>query len=75
MMRRQAAAGRPVISRVRSYIGEVISELKKVVWPTREEARRLTIMVIIIAGAIGLFLGVVDYGFTHLVEWIVGLGG
>ncbi len=74
-MRMQAAAGRPLISRVRSYIGEVISELKKVSWPTREEARRLTIMVIIIAGAIGLFLGIVDYGFTHLVELIIGLGG
>jgi len=74
-MRRQTTVGRPGIPRIRSYIGEVISELKKVVWPTREEARRLTIMVIIIAGAIGLFLGVMDYGFTRLVEWITSLGG
>lgn len=68
-------AGRPLIPRVRSYIGEIISELKKVVWPTREEARRLTIMVIIIAGAIGLFLGVTDYGFTRFMEWLTSLGG
>ena len=74
-MRRQDTAGRLGIPRIRSYIGEVISELKKVVWPTREEARRLTIMVIIIAGAVGLFLGVMDYGFTRLVEWITSLGG
>jgi len=75
MMRRQGPGGRSVIPRVRRYFGEVIAELKKVVWPTREETRRLTIMVIIIAGAIGLFLGIVDYGFTHLVELIIGLGG
>ncbi len=68
-------AGRPLIPRVRSYIGEIISELKKVVWPTREEARRLTIMVLIIAGAIGLFLGVTDYGFTRFMEWLTSLGG
>ena len=74
-MRRQATARKPIIPRIRSYIGEVISELRKVVWPTREEARRLTIMVIIIAGAIGLILGVTDYGFTRLMELITGLGG
>jgi len=74
-MRRQATAGKPIIHRIRSYIGEVTSELKKVVWPTREEARRLTVMVIIIAGAIGLILGVIDYGFTRLMDLITGLGG
>jgi preprotein translocase subunit SecE len=74
-MRRQATARRPGLPHIRSYIGEVISELKKVVWPTREEARRLTKMVIIIAGAIGIILGVFDYGFTRLIEWITSLGG
>ena len=74
MMRRPLARG-PIIPRIRSYFGEVISELRKVVWPTREETRRLTILVIIIAGAIGAFLGVADYGFTELVEWITGIGG
>jgi preprotein translocase subunit SecE len=63
----------PIIPRIRNYLAEVISELKKVVWPTREETRRLTIMVIIIAGAIGVFLGIVDYGFTRFVELITGL--
>ena len=73
-MRRQATAGRSVFPRIRSYIADVVAELKKVVWPTREEARRLTIMVIIIAGAVGIILGVFDYGFTHLVDWITSIG-
>jgi preprotein translocase subunit SecE len=71
-MRAGAGGGRPVISRVSGYIREVISELRKVVWPTREEARRLTIMVIIIAGVIGLFLGAIDLGFTRLVDLFFG---
>jgi len=71
-MRAGAGGGRPVISRVSGYIREVISELRKVVWPTREEARRLTVMVIIIAGVIGLFLGAIDLGFTRLVDLFFG---
>jgi len=71
-MRRQAVAGRPVISRVVNYIREVISELRKVVWPTREETRRLTTMVIAVAVTVGIFLGAIDLGFTHLVSLFLG---
>ncbi|MBE0414976.1 MAG: preprotein translocase subunit SecE [Dehalococcoidia bacterium] len=71
-MRREAVTGRSVISRLRGYIGEIISELRKVVWPTREETRRLTLMVIAIALAVGLFLGAIDLGFTRLVNLLLG---
>ena len=69
-MTRQATRGR-FIPRL-GYFREVIGELKKVVWPTREEMRRLTIMVIIITIAIGLFLGAIDLGFTRLVDLFLG---
>jgi preprotein translocase subunit SecE len=61
-----------IIPRLRRYIGEIVAELKKVVWPTRAETRRLTVMVMIIAGAVGVFLGAIDYGFTHLMQLIIG---
>ena len=67
-------AGWSIFSRIRTYIAEVVAELKKVTWPTREEAKRLTKMVLIIAGAVGLLLGAFDYGFTHLMDWIVSVG-
>ena len=73
-MTRQVMGGRQIIPRIRGYVGEVISELKKVVWPTREETRRLTVLVIIIAGTIGVFLAVWDYGFSQFMRWIVNLG-
>ncbi len=69
-MRRQAA-GRRFIPRL-GYFREVMGELKKVVWPTREETRRLTIMVIIISVTIGIFLGAIDLGFTRLVDVFFG---
>ena len=50
------------------FIGETVNELKKVVWLTRREATYLTALVLIVAGAVGLILGALDYGFTRLVD-------
>jgi len=48
--------------------GEIINELRKVVWLTRREAIYLTILVLIIAITVGLFLGAFDYGFSRLID-------
>ena len=50
------------------FFGETIAELRKATWPTRQEAIRLTIMVIIVCLIVGIILGLVDWGFTHLVR-------
>lgn len=50
------------------FLSEVISELRKVVWPTREESTRLTVMVIVVSVSVGLALGLIDIGFSELVR-------
>jgi len=50
------------------FIGEIIAELKKVVWLTRREAAYLTVLVLIVAITVGLVLGAIDYGFTNLID-------
>ena len=50
------------------FVGEIISELKKVVWLSKREAAYLTALVLIVAIAAGLVLGAFDYGFTDLVD-------
>ena len=52
-------------------VGEVVSELRRVVWPTREETTRLTIMVLAVAATVGVFLGLVDIGFSRLIGVIL----
>ena len=53
---------------------EVITELRRVTWPSREEAVRLTIMVLVVSTIVGLFLGAVDYVFNFLMtEFIIGV--
>ena len=54
-------------SRLR-FVGEVIGELRKVNWPTRQEAIRLTIMVLVVCVAMGLILWAVDQAFHQLVK-------
>ena len=56
------------------FFGEVVGELKKVTWPSREETTRLTILVIVISAVIGVILGVIDIGFARVFErFIEGL--
>jgi preprotein translocase SecE subunit len=50
------------------FLGEIISELKKVVWLSRREVAYLTVLVVIVSVAAGLLLGALDYGFAALVE-------
>ena len=66
-MTQQIAIVKRVTSRFR-FIGEIIAELKKVVWLSRREAAYLTTLVLIVAIIMGLFLGALDYGFTQLVD-------
>jgi preprotein translocase subunit SecE len=50
------------------FIGDIIGELRKVTWPTRQEATRLTVMVLIVCAVIGVILALLDYGFGRLVQ-------
>ncbi|MCK4368775.1 MAG: preprotein translocase subunit SecE [Dehalococcoidales bacterium] len=50
------------------FIGDIIAELKKVVWLTKREAVYLTFLVLLVAVTMGLILGAFDYGFSRLVD-------
>jgi preprotein translocase subunit SecE len=60
------------VSRLRRFIDEAWSELKKVSWPTREQVRNLTVLVFIVSFAVGLYITVLDFGFSQLVARLVG---
>ncbi len=51
-----------------TFLKEVQEELKKVVWPTRDEVIRLTLVVIIISFIVGSFLGGIDIVLVKLTE-------
>lgn len=54
-----------------SFLNEVKEELKKVAWPSREQTIRYTILVILVAVAVGLFLGGLDALLTALTSFLL----
>ena len=56
--------------RIRRFVEESWSELKKVTWPTREQVRNLTLLVFVISGAVGLFIAVFDIAFDLIIQRI-----
>ena len=53
------------------YLQEVVAELRKVVWPTREQTTRLTLLVIAVSVAVGIFLALADIGFDQLFSRLI----
>ena len=55
-------------NRVTEFFKEVKVEIKKVIYPTRDELVGSTWVVIITVLVISLFLGIVDMGLSKLVK-------
>jgi preprotein translocase subunit SecE len=47
---------------------DIWSELKKVVWPTRDDVVYLTVVVVIVTIILGAILGAIDIGFGWFIE-------
>ena len=51
------------IGKANQYYLDVIGERRKVVWPSKEEIKDLTIVVLTVSGILALF--------TFLVDWVI----
>jgi len=58
------------MSQLREYGKDVRGELGKVSWPTREELRDSTIVVIVTVLLLAAFIGIVDQGLNRAVALI-----
>lgn len=69
---RTAPAQRPKDERTgfRQFLKEVRAELRKVVWPSREEVRNYSIIVFITVVVFTAFVAVLDYLFGSATLWL-----
>lgn len=76
--RRAARRARPVaVARenpIGRFVKETRSEIRKVTWPTRQEATNMTAIVIAVTLTMAAGLGVLDYVFTQVFRLLVALG-
>jgi len=62
-----------IFQRIKRWFKETAGELRKVTWPTREEALALTRIVLIVTIIMSAILGVLDFIFARLVGLLVNI--
>lgn len=62
---------RRIWDKIREYLRETIGELRKVNWPTRQEAIRLTQIVVLVIFLMAAILGGLDALFSELFALII----
>jgi preprotein translocase subunit SecE len=59
------------VDRVKKYVGEVMVEAKKVTWPSREELRESTTVVLVAVLIISVFIYIVDIVISKGVQTVL----
>src|ERR1700753_958228 len=58
--------------RIGGFFREVVSELRKVIWPTRKELLTYTTIVIVFVAIMTAVVGGLDFGFAQLLLFLFG---
>ena len=61
-------------SRLVRFTREVVAELRKVIYPTRNELITYTVVVIVFVTIMVTVVGLLDFGFTKAVLYVFGNG-
>ncbi len=68
---RRAVLGIPkLVPRIRDFVQNVISELKKCTWPTREELKSSTVVVIVSMLILSVFVALADWVSQLVIRFI-----
>ncbi|HEY1168048.1 MAG TPA: preprotein translocase subunit SecE [Candidatus Limnocylindrales bacterium] len=60
------------MSRIQRFVQDSWQELMKVNWPTPQQARNLTIVVLAISTAVAVYIAIFDYVFSSIAKQING---
>jgi preprotein translocase subunit SecE len=61
------------MQRIRRFLAEAVSELRKVSWPTFAQTRNLTVLVFAVSFAVGVFVAVWDALFQGVIGLVSNL--
>jgi len=62
-----------IFQKIQRFWRETIGELRKVTWPTPEEAWKMTRLVLVVMVIMALLLGVLDFAFSQSISFLVAL--
>ncbi|MBM3731327.1 MAG: preprotein translocase subunit SecE [Actinobacteria bacterium] len=61
-----------IFGRISLFYRQIISELAKVVWPTRKQLTTYTAVVLVFVGFVILVVSIFDLILTRITFWIFG---
>ena len=63
------------MKRIRRFLAEAVSELRKVSWPTFPQTRNLTVLVFTVSFVVGVFIAFWDALFQGVIGFVANLAG
>jgi len=59
--------------KISAFLKEMVLEIKKVTWPTRDQTIRYTLIVVGISLGVAIFLGGMDFILAALVQRLIAI--
>ena len=60
------------MDKIQKFLREVVAELRKVTWPTKDELIGSTIVTVVVSLIVAIFIGIVDRILTFGIRGIFG---
>ncbi|MDO5561201.1 MAG: preprotein translocase subunit SecE [bacterium] len=60
-----------MVKKIKTYLAGVVEELKKVSFPSKEDTKQMTILVIALSTIMALYVAGVDFGFSSFTKWLI----
>lgn len=59
-----------IIDKIKKFVNNVVNEMKKVAWPSKEQLRESTIVVIVVTFIISGFVLIIDQIMSKIIQVI-----
>lgn len=59
------------MNKITNYFVEAIGEMKRVVWPTKQQTINYTLLTIVLSVGVAVFFGVLDYILNVGLGWLI----
>lgn len=56
---------------IKKYIQQVVTELKKVTWPNKEQTINKTVLVVIVSAVAAIYIGALDYMLQQIMQFLI----
>lgn len=60
-----------MVKNIKSFFMQFVQEASNIAWPTRTEIKNNLILIIVVSVALGVFIGIVQFGVERVLKLII----